>query len=95
MLKLIHSKTIVTNISIFQNEKGEYWGVEQNLHDGRYLVSQYDEKDLKDFGKIRPDTLSMECPTVGENPTVHALIRGTDEIDKLPEEVVKEIFAGR
>ena len=91
MLKLVFSKTIYSNLSIFQNDKGEYWGIEQDSN-GRYLVNQYSKESLKALDLLKPELCNEFCPKIGENPFI-CLDPGLDkEMVEVPKRVIEAIF---
>ncbi len=90
MLKLIKSVTRNVNISIFQNEKGEYWSVEQDLNTGNYVVCQCDEKDIE-LAQI-DSFMSPDLPKVGQNPRVHIFDEKGGDMKIVPKGVLESIF---
>jgi hypothetical protein len=101
MLKLIHHEFAWEAITIYQNEKGEYWEVQTDSA-GVYLINQILPEEVESHVNwLKSDEyprnvghINLDAPKFGENPSIGINPGPGQDMEILPPETVEKIFGG-
>jgi hypothetical protein len=91
MLKLLYSQTRWVNISVYEDENGKCWEIEQDSS-GKYVVCEREKEEILK-GELDEGDFLLNAPRVGENPQVLRIPPKDDPgNDEVPQEEINRIF---